>query len=314
MADLAVDRGRNGLRGRSLRCLRRVKHRTITPVAIIGATVAYIIRHPSNRGRRIHVLAQSVTAWIWWRLTRKPVLARLGNSSVALVQAQPLSVGDSEVLYGNPPDYRETSLLRRVLRPGDLFVDIGANAGVYSLLAAELGADVLALEPGSAARQLLERNIRVNGYDGRITVHPVAAGNDRRSSFLTTGTSVLNRVVDSATEAMDPKRVSETPPIARPTGVEAIEIVPLDDILSDRHAAVVKIDVEGFEREVLEGAVRMLSEHRAGYLQLENNDTASRPYERSSLAVWKLLRHYGYELYSIDLSGALASPRSPDPA
>ena len=56
---------------------------------------------------------------------------------------------------------------RRVLRPGDLFLDVGANVGSYTIWAGELGADVIALEPAPDTYALLLENIDLNGYRPR---------------------------------------------------------------------------------------------------------------------------------------------------
>ena len=58
-------------------------------------------------------------------------------------------------VYGNPPNYPEMVTWRQVLRPADLFVDVGANIGSYSIWAGEMGANVIALEPADDTFALL---------------------------------------------------------------------------------------------------------------------------------------------------------------
>jgi hypothetical protein len=81
--------------------------------------------------------------------------------------------GASKVVYANPPDYPEMLVWQNELCPGDLFVDVGANIRSYTIWAAELGAEVLALEPAEDTFALLEENIGLNGYE--IDAIPAAA-------------------------------------------------------------------------------------------------------------------------------------------
>jgi len=67
----------------------------------------------------------------------------------------------------------ETSLLLALLRPGDVFVDVGANIGYFSVLAASVVGDkgaVFAFEPDPANYQLLEANAALNNFQSRITL------------------------------------------------------------------------------------------------------------------------------------------------
>ena len=76
-------------------------------------------------------------------MLRRRTLARLGDRSVLWAGLH--RPGASKVVYANPPDHPEMIVWRRVLRPGDLFLDVGANVGSYTIWAGELGADVIAL-------------------------------------------------------------------------------------------------------------------------------------------------------------------------
>jgi FkbM family methyltransferase len=281
-----------------------VKLRTVTPLAILAATGAYIVRHPANRPGRLRALHRSARNWWSYRRTGEPLLVPVGTRSQLLVRPRLLSFGESVPMYGNPPDYWETTLLTSVLRSGDLFVDVGANAGIYTVLAAECGADVIALEPGSAARQLLLENLHMNGCRDVVQVHGAAAGRERGSALLTAGTHVLNHVLDQSTPEL---RSAERPlfSVARPTGSELVEVVTLDELIGDRFVAAIKIDVEGFEQEVLDGTQRALREHRVGYLQIENNDLSVQHYGRSAAPMWETVRSFGYALHSLGKRGEL---------
>jgi FkbM family methyltransferase len=144
-----------------------------------------------------------------------------------------------------------TAALRRLLSAGDVAVDVGSNAGYFTVLASRLvgpSGHVYALEPGAEAFAMLRRNLELNRVSN-VTALPVAAGADEGRAPLfgpapgNTATSSLRRVPDPATA---------------PGGLAATEVAvrPLRSVLRpadlDR-LRVVKIDVEGYEVEVLRG-------------------------------------------------------------
>ena len=77
------------------------------------------------------------------RLLHRRTVARLGEHSSLWVDLH--RTGASKVVYGNPPDYPEMLVWQQALQSGDLFVDVGANVGSYTIWAADLGAEVIAL-------------------------------------------------------------------------------------------------------------------------------------------------------------------------
>ncbi|MFK8036859.1 MAG: FkbM family methyltransferase [Crocinitomicaceae bacterium] len=133
------------------------------------------------------------------------------------------------------------SVLQDFLEPDDTFVDAGANIGFLSLVAAkavgELG-HVHAFEPFPSTFEILERNKSLNNFN-RIVTYPFALGNETCSKEIYTenenrgGASLVNHISDSGT---------------------TIDIKRLDDLEFRTPIKVLKIDVEGFEFEVLKGA------------------------------------------------------------
>jgi FkbM family methyltransferase len=132
-----------------------------------------------------------------------------------------------------------------------LFADCGANLGWYSVIAAALGADVVACEPLPANAALLRSNVERNGLGGRIEVHEIALG-DRA------GTAVLRLSADNQGDhRIQPETKPENAPTAptvpstRP-GVE-VPITTLDAVLRGRRPDVLKLDTQGSEVAILRG-------------------------------------------------------------
>ena len=140
--------------------------------------------------------------------------------------------------------------LRAVLRPGDVFVDVGANKGDFSLLAARLMHDrgrVLCFEPEPANVGWIERSVARNRYES-IEVLPIALADAE-------GTATLHLGEKSGWHSL-----LRTDGVAV-TGSIDVPTRRLDDVLAERgieRVDAVKIDVEGAEDRVLDGAERTL--------------------------------------------------------
>jgi FkbM family methyltransferase len=151
--------------------------------------------------------------------------------------------------HGEVPHEMATEvLLKRILRPGSSFVDIGANVGYYTRLASRLvgpGGRVVAFEPLLAALALL----RLNTAELENTdVHAVAL-----SDFVGEATFAIRKHGDTSSlrTASDGSREIR------------VEVTTADCMLRDLPAiSLIKIDVEGFELEVLRGAEETIRQHR----------------------------------------------------
>ncbi|HUR76467.1 MAG TPA: FkbM family methyltransferase [Acidimicrobiales bacterium] len=144
----------------------------------------------------------------------------------------------------------KVAALRAVLRPGDVFVDVGANKGDFSLLAARLMHDrgrVLCVEPEPANVEWITRSIARNRYKS-IEVLPFALADADGSATLHLGEkSGWHSLVSTEGVAV--------------TGTVEVPTKRLDDELAKRGIArvdAIKIDVEGAEEQVLTGAAQAL--------------------------------------------------------
>ncbi|MEW5423664.1 FkbM family methyltransferase [Amorphus sp. 3PC139-8] len=142
------------------------------------------------------------------------------------------------------PEPDERAFVLEQLRPGDLFVDIGANLGVYSVAtAARAPTDVhvVAFEPHPVSRPRLAYNIAANGLQDRVTIEPVAVGAEPGHATLWANASGNQGRASLHSFSGD-----------RSLGYD-VEIVRLADRLSAYSAplGVIKLDIEGFEDQAL---------------------------------------------------------------
>lgn len=206
-------------------------------------TLSFLLNHPLSQGRKLATLRRFVAWQIGARLVPGPVVCPFANGSWLL--AQPGLTGATGNVYVGLHEFADMAFVLHVLGGEDLFVDVGANIGSYTVLAAAgTGAACLAFEPGSAAFIWLERNVRLNGITDRTELHRQAVGARSGPMALTADGDTVNHIVT------DPTADSRT---------ETVAMTTLDEALAGRTPLMLKIDVEGFETEVLNGAIQTLN-------------------------------------------------------
>lgn len=169
--------------------------------------------------------------------------------------------------------------------PADVLVDVGANIGMYSVLAAGIsGCRVIAIEPFSLNVEDLRHNVAINGLDERVTVMHAAATDRERVDTLYFGQSFAG----AANQSFGQDAISEQY-VDREAGREQVRGVPLDTLVANGEVPFpthVKIDVDGFEEPVIEGMRGILSDPRFKSLRMEVRwqQESRRPFIRSILA------------------------------
>lgn len=154
------------------------------------------------------------------------------------------SSGCSAYFYFGFPDYEEQMFLLDNLAEGDLFVDIGANVGGWSLLALGRGACVRAYEPVPSTFEKLSENFQLNNINVKDSCYQLGLGSKSNRLVFSTDNDTGNKVVEREEY----------------TGqVQEVSVETLDSQMMGHNPRFIKIDVEGFELEVLRGAFSTLS-------------------------------------------------------
>jgi len=152
---------------------------------------------------------------------------------------------------GNTFEPRMTRLFSTLIQPTDTVLDIGANIGCTTLLFSELGSHVHAFEPLGKTFALLRRNVEVN-VRGNIKIHHCALGDENKNAEICF--SDTNRSIAFVLD-----RTSRDD-----RGTSPITVRRLDDMLPELRIDslnFMKIDVEGYEMRVLNGARKTLAKY-----------------------------------------------------
>ena len=154
-------------------------------------------------------------------------------------------------------------LIHRLLKPGSWFVDVGANLGYFTLLAAKWTAPtgrIDAFEPDPINRQRLEEHRRENSLEDLVRIHPIAASSKRgQVQLIHPEAAGTNHGMASFYKSLTGEGTTYTVPTAR-----------LDDLL-EGSPDVIKIDVEGAELAVIEGTEKLLRSSHPPKLIIEHN-------------------------------------------
>jgi len=156
-----------------------------------------------------------------------------------------------------------TALFRRILKEGDVVIDLGANIGYFTLLAAKLvgrEGKVYAFEPEPRNYQYLTKNIQLNGYDNAVALQKAVADKPGKVKLFIcpydTGHHTIQKY--DGIQAYRPDFLDEKKEFVE------VEQVRLDDFLRGKATKVnvIKMDVEGAEMLALAGMEELIKENK----------------------------------------------------
>ena len=198
--------------------------------------------HPLKRHAPLRSALQFCTAQVAVRLVPGDIAVPFPNDTRLVVS--PRMKGAAHFISPGLCEFDEMTFVTHFLRAGDLFADVGANVGAYSVLASGVaGARSVAFEPSPATFRYLVDNIRINNLASLITGLNVAVGRQEGALSLTANLGTENYIC--------PNGQSER-------GVQ-VRVTTLDQTFVDSIPRLIKVDVEGFETEVFAGAERVLA-------------------------------------------------------
>jgi FkbM family methyltransferase len=244
-----------------------------------SAVLRSVLRHPLNRGSK----ALALRDYFLWNAVRFSMDAR---HAVTLPGGAEIILGRKEN-YGSAvythflADYREMLFLAHALRREDLFLDVGANVGMYTVWVGTVtGAAVEAFEPVPDTYVNLCKNVRLNDLRA-VETHRMAVGEAAGEVQMTANQGGLDHIVEGGGSG------GVTVPVGR------LDQVPLSAV-----PYAMKIDVEGFELKALKGAAGLLEKPGLKAILIELQDWTLNRFGTSEAEVRSLLTSFGFAAHS----------------
>ena len=244
--------------------------------------IQFIISHPLARRNKGEALKRFFYYQISKLFNPYPIVYTYTDKTKLIVEKE--MTGATGNIYCGLHEFEDMAFLLHFLRPDDLFVDIGANVGSYTVLASgQVGAHTIAIEPVPSTFKRLQNNIAINYLDELVTSLNIGIGSKQETLNFTAGLDTVNHVVLES------------------DGSKVISVIvdTLDRLLIEYHPSLIKIDVEGFESEVLRGATNILNDDKLKAIIIELNGSG-RKYGFSDEDIHDKLVSMGFTAYTYE--------------
>ncbi len=203
----------------------------------------------------------------------------------------PLSTAIGFALFNHDFETTELEFLRRYLEPGQTFFDIGANGGVFTVIAAQcVGNDgrVFAFEPGEYEYSLLQKNMRLNKLDNVTIIKKAVSNSDGIQRFATAQDGAFNSLAQTAHPDQQIENWLEVKTVtldsfAKTQGVKSVDFI--------------KIDVEGAEKLVFEGASHLLKSNPNVCILFEAYELNTSGFDYTVQTFLESLQRDGFHLF-----------------
>ena len=246
--------------------------------------LAFIYAHPLSRGHGVSSLIRFFRWQIMTRSLNMPVIIPFVNAT-RLIAERGIICG-SGTYYVGLLEFEHMAFVLHYLRPKDLFIDVGANIGLFTLLAAGVvGAQSVCIEPIPQTYQRLLDNVNINRLQNLVKAQNIGLSDTSCKLQFTTNHDAVNYV---------------TTEFKRNNNIAEVEVRTLDSIVQNQVPELIKIDVEGFETKVIEGGQRTFSNNQGpNAVLMELRGHGSR-YGFNEQDLHRRMLEYGYGAFVYD--------------
>jgi FkbM family methyltransferase len=222
-------------------------------MASLANIAHFFATHPLTRKAPLKAWARFVSWQIRSRMQEEVIVPWIAGQRLAVRRGMAGATGN---IYVGLHEFADMMFVLHFLRRGDLFLDIGANVGSYAILASGVcRATTWAFEPDPNTVRSLKRNVAINDLDELVTVYELALGAIEGEVPFSIGQDTGNRVTTSSGEK----------------NVRMVSQQRLDALIGGDPQSImmIKMDVEGYEEEVLRGAEALLANECLKIIDIE---------------------------------------------
>jgi FkbM family methyltransferase len=238
--------------------------------------IKFIIKHPLNQNKKIRSLFRFASWQILSRFfIRKKIFKWIDQSLLIAHQGEVSITGN---LYVGLLELNDMGFLLHFLKQKDVFVDVGANSGAYTVLASKvIGSKSISIEPIEKSYKRIEEHLKINKIEYLVNLQNCGIGKEEGELLFTNNNDSTNHVVYENYDKI----------------TSLCKIKTLNSLLKKNNSYVVKIDTEGFEYNVLKGADKILSKGNIAAIIIELN-SSGKTYGSTNNDVHNQLLSYGY--------------------
>jgi len=246
-----------------------------------------LLRAPFNQEKTFFAFRR----FLFWKLIR---ILKLKNVKYRLWENRSIYINYDSfqsmwIMYNYWVDWEEFNLLKNYLRPSDIVFDKGSNMGFYTIWMSKFisKGKIHAFEPDLVNFERLQKNIELNNLQNQVVANRAAASDQDAVLRFTCGLDGENHITDSTLQ-----------------NTVSIQSRKIDSYI--KHHSItssisyMKLDVEGFEYAVLNGAAEVLRNKQIDIIQLEINKTIANSGKKID-DLLNLLKEHQYQLCSYDV-------------
>jgi len=254
-------------------------------------SIRAVFFHPLNKNR----IGETLIRILWWKMNQLffhlPAIVDITPNRKCI--CYPDSSYGGLFIYMGIPEYEGVNYILKNLNADDIFIDVGACIGDYSLFASSVitHGHIYAFEPYYKSVALFEENIRLNGIKNISIFKGVASDKNGYERLNVEKEVEINHITHNKNDSNTVK----------------VPSITLDTYIENNHiteVSILKIDVEGAEMKVLHGAEKNIKRKTIKKILIElNNNNQFFGTSNKDIAQW--LEDKGYRLYILNENKAM---------
>ena len=234
-------------------------------------------KNPITKDRQLKAMRKYIVFNIVCRIKNEIIYKGIGGLKFIISKGNSGLVGN---IYYGIYEVNESMFAVHFLREEDTFLDIGANLGHYSLVASGLtGAKSIAIEPIPATMKKLQKQIDINQLNDRIIPMNIGLSDVISNLYFSSDNDDMNHIVNSD----------------YPNAIQ-IPVYTIDSVCENEAVSLLKMDVEGYEKYVLEGGHVTLNNQNLKAMIVELNNSGTK-YGVNDQEIYETIASYGFLPY-----------------